>query len=101
MAGVRIQHPAKRNVTYTLVDPGRPYRAPIECPTCHLTHQFKTYHFALDETGAAIVSIEIIERLKRIPGQPFAIANEVARPPDQTIAVPSITVRPRPLKFGG
>lgn len=101
MAGVRIQHPTKRNVTFTLADAGRPYRAPVECPACHRKHQFKTYHLKLDEVGAAIVSPEIVERLKRIPGQPFAIANEVARPPDQTIAVPSITVRPRPLKFGG
>lgn len=99
MPGVRIQHPTKRSTTFTLVDNSRPYRGGAwTCPPppagCARTHEFKTYHFRLDETGAAIVSEEIIERLKRIPGQPFAIANEVAEPPVQTVIVPRLIRRP-------
>jgi hypothetical protein len=85
MPGVRIQHPTERNVTFTLVDGSRPYTQPFECGMCHLTHLFKTYHFALDESGAAIVSVEIVERLKRLHGHGFVIANEVAKPPPQRL----------------
>lgn len=82
MAGVRIQHPTERNCTFTLVDASRPYVAPVSCALCGLVHQWKTYHFRLDETGAAIVSREIIQRLQRLPGNGgFAIANEVRKPP--------------------
>lgn len=98
-AGVRIQHPTARNTVFTLMDASRPYRAPWTCPPppagCASTHAFKTYHLRLDETGAAIVSPEIVERLRRIPGQPFAVANEVASPPDQTVSVPRLVVRVR------
>lgn len=99
--GVRIQHPTERNVTFTLVDAKRPYRAPLECGACHRVHQFKTYHLALDETGAAIVSREIVERLGRIPGHPFRIANEVAAPPEQTVRVPHLLIRSKALAPGG
>lgn len=100
MPGVRIQHPSARNVTFTLVDGSRPYRVLSECGACHRVHQFKTYHLALDETGAAIVSPEIVERLKRIPGQPFAVANEVQAPPVQTINLPRLHILTRPQAPG-
>lgn len=104
MPGVRIQHPSERNAAFTLVDNARPYLAPYTCPPppagCASTHLFKTYHFRLDETGAAIVSTEIVERLKRIPGQPFLIVNEVAAPPAQKIVVPAVVIRPRPIAPG-
>lgn len=104
MPGVRIQHPTERSVTFTLVDSARPYREPWTCPPppagCGSTHQFKTYHLRLDETGAAIVSVEIVERLKRIPLQPFIFVNEVAKPPDQVIHVPAVVIRPRVIAPG-
>ena len=104
MPGVRIQHPRERNVTFSLVDGSRPYREPWTCPPppagCGSTHLFKTYHLRLDETGAAIVSAEIVERLGRIPGQPFAIANEVAAPPAQVVRVPALVIHPRPIAPG-
>lgn len=94
MAGVRVQHPIKRSCSFTLTDASRPYRQPWTCPPppagCASTHLFKTYHLRLDESGAAIVSQEIVERLKRIPGQPFAISNEVVAPPSQVVRVPFI-----------
>lgn len=87
MAGIRIQHPTERNATYILVDESRPYLEPYECPACHVTHVFKTYHLRLDEHGSAIVSEEIVERLRRIPGQPMRIGEEVKNPPAQTVVI--------------
>lgn len=105
MPGVRIQHPTARSVTYTLTDGHRPYRTPLVCMAqlvirgelrpCGRTHTHKTYHLALDETGAAVVSETIAARLRSIPGQPFAFTNAVARPPDLTVRVPLLTLRPR------
>jgi len=104
MAGVRIQHPTRRDCTFTLVDSSRPYRTPWACPPppagCASTHLFKTYHLRLDATGATIVSVEIVERLNRIAGQPFAIANEVKAPPAQIVRVPSIARQPRAIAPG-
>lgn len=99
MPGVRIQHPTARSKSFTLVDGSRPYRVPWTCSPppdgCGSTHVFKTYHFRLDEVGATIVSSEIVERLRRIPGQPFAIVNEVVDPPSQTVSVPRLIVKVR------
>ncbi len=104
MSGVRIQHPSKVSATFTITDGSRPYRQPLACSAqvlvraelrpCGRIHAFKTYHFNLDAIGAAIVSPEIAELIRRIPGQPFAIVNEVAQPPDQVIRVPRLLVRP-------
>lgn len=85
MPGVRVQHATERNVRYTLVDGGRPYKAPYYCYACGRMHAFKTYHFSLDETGACIVSVEIAARLRRLHGHGFAIGNTVAQPPAQVI----------------
>lgn len=90
MAGIRIQHRQadKANKTATLVDPTRPYTAPWECPACHRKHLFKTYHFKLDDVGAAIVSKQIVERLKTLPlNGGFRIGEEIANPPPQRIIV--------------
>jgi len=103
MSGTRIQHPTKRSTTFTIVDQNRPYREPLACLApivvngeqrpCARVHTFKTYHLNLDETGATIVSHEIVERLRRIPGNPFAIANEVEKPPTQFIRPPRLIAR--------
>jgi hypothetical protein len=85
MPGVRISHPSQKNVTFTLVDGKRPYKQPISCLVCGVVHSFKTYHFRLDDSGSAIVSPEIVERLKRLSGHGFSIGNEVAKPPKQTV----------------
>jgi hypothetical protein len=110
MAGVRIQHPTARDTTFTIVDGARPYRVPLTCSPwivvhgerrpCARIHPFKTYHLALDSTGATVVSAGVLERLKAIPGNPFVIANEVRRPPDQRVLVPLIRLFPRPSRPG-
>lgn len=105
MSGIRIQHPTKRSTTFTLVDGSRPYREPWTCPPppegCASTHQFKTYHLRLDETGAVIVSHEILAYLKRISGQPFEVSNEVAKPPTQYVRPPLLVIRVRPVALKG
>lgn len=110
MPGVRIQHATARSVTLTLVDGSRPYREPMVCLApmvvrgerrpCARTHTHKTYHLSLDETGAAIVSAEVWGYLRRIPGNPFVVANEVAHPPDQVIHLPRLRVLPSPIAPG-
>lgn len=85
MPGVRIQHPVERNVMFTLVDSRRPYRDHYDCAVCGRVHVFKTYHFRLDETGAAVVSVEIVDRLKSMAGHGFRISGEVKAPPPQTL----------------
>lgn len=105
MPGIRIQHPVERSVTFTLVDSSRPYAVPWQCPPppagCARTHPFKTYHLHLDETGAVIVSATIVDRLRRIPGQPFLIANEVKEPPRQVIRAPLLLRRATAIIPGG
>lgn len=105
MPGVRIQHPVRRSVTFTISDGSRPLREPLACLAqivirgelrpCARIHTHKTYHLNLDESGAAIVSATVWEMLQRIPDQSFAFANEVARPPDQVIHVPRLRVLTR------
>ena len=95
MPGIRIQHPTERNCTFTLVDPNRRYAEPIACAVCLRTHVFKTYHLRLDESGAVIVSREIVERLKRLPGSGgFVIANEVRKPPPIVLDLSRALERP-------
>ncbi len=88
-AGVRIQHPTERNATFLLVDGRRPYVQPIICAACGgKTHTFKTYHLRLDDTGACIVSTEIVTRLQSLPLMGgFRVVNEVAEPPAQRLAI--------------
>jgi hypothetical protein len=85
--GVRIQHPTESSVMFTLVDGARPLGRVTGCGTCHRPHAFKTYHLVLDDAGSVIVSTTIWDRLRGIPGQPFHLANAVARPPDQHVVV--------------
>lgn len=109
MPGVRIQHPRARSTTLTLAS-SRPLREPLACGArmvvrgelrpCARTHVTKTYHLTLDEVGATIVSAEVWAMLQLVQGQPFVVANEVARPPDQVIYVPRLRVLPSAIAPG-
>ena len=109
MAGVRIQHPTARSVTLTLAS-SRPLRGSLACQAqivvrgelrpCARIHTVKTYHLNLDQTGAVIVSAEVWDMLQRIPSNTFRVANEVARPPDQVIHVPTLRVLTRSIAPG-
>lgn len=87
MPGIRIQHPSARSVRYTVVDGAVPYPVPYHCTPpamggCGSVHDFKTHHLNLDETGAAIVSEGVFERIRgRLALDGFVITNEVERPP--------------------
>jgi hypothetical protein len=89
--GVRIQHATERSTRLVLVDQRRPYPQPLWCePPCATTHTFKAYHLDLDESGACIVSREIVERIKALPGMGgFRVANAVPKPPPQRLVIPA------------
>lgn len=97
MAGIRIRHPSERNVTYTIVAGDRPYREAINCSRCGRMHTFKTYHIDLDDTGSAIVSVEVWEKLGRIPGQPFGLEGEVKQPPKRIVGLAAGPVHLAPI----
>ena len=87
MPGIRVQHPTARSVRYTVVDSKVPYPVPYVCTPpalggCGSTHQFKTHHLNLDETGSAIVSEGVFERIRdRLKLDGFSAYTEVAQPP--------------------
>lgn len=87
MAGLRIRHREVTNRILTIVDQGQPYSAPYPCPTCHLIHVFKTYHVELDDTGTAIVSLEVWFHVQRIPAHGFQVVNQVDKPPARVLSL--------------
>jgi hypothetical protein len=89
MPGIRVTHPdpKKRNARYVVVDSSVPYPEPYTCTPpefggCGSTHNFKTHHLNLDETGSVIVSQGVFDRIKeRLALDGFVIGNEVKKPP--------------------
>lgn len=96
MAGVRLVHPTLRNTIFLVERPDRPYRAPVDCATCTppnaktpVRHYVKTYHLKLDAQGAVIVSEQILEQLRQVPGLAgLDVSNVVKKPPAQTVGGP-------------
>ena len=86
MSGFRIRHREVTNRILTIVDPVQPYTLPYACPTCHLTHVFKTYHVELDDEGSAIVSLEVWSHIQRIPAHGLQLMNEVVKPPPNVLS---------------
>lgn len=58
------------------------------CSRCHKFHENKTYHLDLDDTGSAIVSTTVLNRLKEVGLAGFVIMNEVKNPPPITLNIP-------------
>lgn len=93
MAGIRVQHPAQRNVRFTIVEGDRPYPKPYFCPSpavggCGTTHLFKTHHLNLDETGAVIIGDKLYPKIKRLLVlNGFMETNAVKKPPTLGIGV--------------
>lgn len=85
VGGVRLHHRTLRNTIVVLPVPHRPYKVPFMCPTCGQTHKVKTYHINLDNEGDAIVSREIVDRLKEIGLPDFEVLNVVRNPPRQSL----------------
>jgi len=79
--GIRVQHMTARNTRFSVVEP-LPYEKPYVCKKCRTTHDFKTHHLDLDETGAAIVAPGVFERIRgTLATNGFRLANTVERPP--------------------
>ena len=87
MAGIRVRHPTARSGLF-LVKHYRKYKVPLVCNRCHEIHIQKTYHLDLDDTGCAIVSPVVLERLKEVGLAGFQILNEVKSPPPITLNIP-------------
>lgn len=89
MSGFRITHSTARFPQMVVAaDSTRPFPNPRRCPSCQTIHQTKTYHIAVDDTGAAIVSPSVLEGLKRagaISPEAFSIESEVPNPPKQIL----------------
>lgn len=93
MAGIRVQHPTARSCRFTVIDKRAPYPVPFRCSPpefggCGSTHDFKAHHLNLDETGSAIVSEGVFERISGIlAANGFRVANEVEKPPTLLIGI--------------
>lgn len=98
MSGVRLFHPTARAGVFTFEHMDRPLGRfnpvlkrhdpePQWCPQCQRMHPVKTYHVTVDSEGFAFVSIEIWEKMKAKGTAGFRLANEVDKPPAQSIAV--------------
>jgi hypothetical protein len=61
----RIHHPTARDATVILAH-SRPYTVPFLCSMCGVAHEYKTYHIKVDSVGDAVVSGEILDRLKEL-----------------------------------
>lgn len=80
MAGVRLHHSSLASCTVA-VEAVRSYKQPFACPLCAVTHQFKTVHLTLDNSGDVIVSKQVWLELKDLPGLPLEAMNDVKKPP--------------------
>lgn len=90
--GIRLRHDTLRS-GMVRVATARRYPVPFTCNSClkfgldHV-HVFKTYHLLLDSEGYTYVSTTVLERLRTVPNLAgFKIANTVAEPPTQTVAM--------------
>lgn len=69
----------------TVGDPSRPTSGAAVCPSCRVKHPVKTYHIAVNDVGAAIVSPGVLEGLRRAGMGGFAVEAEIANPPKQIL----------------
>lgn len=88
MAGVRIQHAYVRSARFNIIEGDKPYPSgPYQCTPpefggCGQTHEFKTHHLNVDDTGAVIIGDELYLRLKNLlEANGFTEQNVVANPP--------------------
>ena len=93
MAGIRIRHDTLKGVTLVVLHPKRRYREPYLCPVCKITHKKKAFHIKLDGEGCAIVSPQVLNRLKECGMPKLTIENEVLNPPKQVVGIGSIQGR--------
>lgn len=96
--GHRFRHDTLSNVTYLVALKDIPYDVPWNCPSCHIVHDHKTFHFWLDTHGTVIVSIAIKDELEKREGHGLTYVGDVIEPPIIKLSVGSNApqiVRPR------
>jgi hypothetical protein len=102
--GVKIRHHSRRNQTVLvpLIFQRYETRRP-PCPKCNVTHECKTLHIDVDDTGIAFVAAPIVDRLRRVPatnphtGAPtiggFEVMGEIVNPPKIELRPPTMRAR--------
>ncbi len=95
-SGIRLAHPVHKSCTL-IIEHFKPYTAPLLCGPCGKTHLTKTYHLYLDAEGTVIVSQEIFDSLKQVGLGGMHLANEVLKPPHQTVGGPPARPERLPL----
>lgn len=83
---VRIHHLTKRNCLATVpvwTIPINGLRRP--CPTCNTIHRVKTVHLWLDDEGTMLVSVGVLELLKKAGMPDLEVFATIMNPP--TIAI--------------
>lgn len=93
--GVRLKHKFLTNTLYTFSVRWRPYSRPFLCPTCNITHEFKTYHLQLDDQGCVIISTGILKRLLEVGLErlELSVMNVISKPPPIVLDLPSAGVQ--------
>jgi hypothetical protein len=81
MAGIMVRDQKHRSTVRLVPVMNHPRKEPIDCNTCNMVHVVKTYHLWLDDTGAAIVSPQVLEGLKQAGMPGIDIVGEVKDPP--------------------
>src|SRR3990172_7053657 len=96
MPGVRLHHPVLSSCTLvveTMTDFAN--REPRMCSECGKPHDRKAVHLRLDAQGDVIVSLSVLESLKKVHLAGMELGNEVAKPPTLhigAVARPTIEV---------
>lgn len=111
-AGLTQLAPAQTGLLWIVRDVTRP-RIPYECGYCTkreqalkgwkaqpVFHDAKTYHLELDADLTRTVSETVWDRLRRLyDNGGFELANEVAKPPDQKLILPTVKVSLTPSEL--
>ncbi len=102
--GIRIRHNFRRSQMLPVPLLFEPLstigRAP--CNLCDTVHPCKVLHLDLDDTGAIIVSVEIKEKIWRVPTNGgFRVVGTVAKPPVQGIFPETVKAKLRGIEIGG
>ena len=79
-AGVRLHHPHFASCTFVVELP-KLYPEPYDCPSCKMTHLYKSIHLRLDANGDVLVNKGVYQTLLQVNLAGMQMMNEVREPP--------------------